>query len=298
MQSNLSGYGLLLAILAYATWGCFPLFFTLLADVAAIEVLVSRIIGSLIATLLVIFLLQKQAELWRVLHDRKRLISLFFSSIFIAINWLIFIWAVQDNRVMETSLGYYMTPLVSLFLSRFFMKETFHPLQAIAGWLAGIAVVWEIFFLGHWPWVALGLAMSFGIYGLLRKTCKVDALTGLTVETLMLCPFALLWIVWQVVGLDRTLAFGQEMHTTLLLMASGVLTAIPLLLFAGAMQRLNLSIVGFIMYINPTLQFLIAVFVLDEVFMQQRYVTFGLIWIALVVFVWGAYRLNAKTLNV
>lgn len=287
--------GLLMALAAYLLWGCFPLFFNLLSHVPSIEVLANRVIWSMLATLLVILVLGKRNRLFALLKNPEMMRWLALTSILISANWLIFIWAVAQHRVMESSLGYYMTPLVSLLLARVLLKETLHPLQAVAGALATIAVLWELYSLGSLPWVSLTLAMSFGFYGLVRKRYPVDGLSGLTVETLLIFPIAISWLIWQFWSPAQNLLFGEDLTTTLLLMASGIVTAVPLLLFAAAAKRLDLSVVGFIMYINPTMQFLIAVLIFKEDFPPQRLVTFVIIWTALVLFMWGMWQSRQKS---
>ncbi|WP_417584546.1 EamA family transporter RarD [Nitrincola sp.] len=287
--------GLLLALAAYTIWGCFPLFFNLLSHVSSVEVLANRIIWSMLVTMLVILVLGKRDSFVRLLKDPVLMRWLALTSLLISANWLIFIWAVAQHRVMEASLGYYMTPLISLLLARVLLKEALHPLQAIAGGLAAVAVGWELFSLGSFPWVSLSLALSFGFYGLVRKRYPVDGLNGLTVETMLIFPLALGWLAWQFISPAYQLDFGGDLTTTLLLVASGVMTAIPLLLFAAAAKRLDLSVVGFIMYINPTMQFLIAVLIFKEDFPPQRLVTFLFIWTALVLFMWGMWMANKKS---
>jgi chloramphenicol-sensitive protein RarD len=245
--------------------------------------------------MLVILVLGKRDSFIRLLKDPVLMRWLALTSLLISANWLIFIWAVAQHRVMEASLGYYMTPLVSLLLARVLLKEALHPLQAVAGGLAAVAVGWELFSLGSFPWVSLSLALSFGFYGLVRKRYPVDGLNGLTVETMLIFPLAISWLVWQFMSPAYELDFGGDLTTTLLLVASGIMTAIPLLLFAAAAKRLDLSVVGFIMYINPTMQFLIAVLIFKEDFPPQRLVTFLFIWTALVLFMWGMWMGNKQS---
>ena len=281
--------GLGLALAAYMIWGCFPLFFSLLTSVTASEVLVHRVIWSLLATLLISFIFKRGQGLLALLQQPVALAWLALSSLLVASNWLIFIWAVGQNRVMEASLGYFLTPLVSLVLARLLMKEKLHFWQAAAGWLAAIAVVWELVSLGSLPWLPLSLALTFGFYGLIRKQHPVDALHGLTAETLWMLPLALIWLGWAFIS-NTPLGFGSTPQISLLLVASGIITAAPLLLFAAAAQRLDLSVVGFIMYINPTLQFISAVVILNEDYPPERLITFAFIWAAMLLFMWGLWQ--------
>lgn len=281
--------GLGLAVAAYMIWGCFPLFFSLLNSVTASEVLAHRVIWSLMATLLISLVFKRGRGLLALIQQPVALGWLALSSLLVACNWLIFIWAVGQQRVMEASLGYFLTPLVSLVLARIFLKEKLHFWQAAAGWLAAIAVVWELFSLGSLPWIPLSLALTFGFYGLVRKQHPVDALHGLTAETMWMLPLAMIWLGWALLG-DQYLGFGTSWQISLLLMASGLITAAPLLLFAAAAQRLDLSVVGFIMYINPTMQFISAVVILKEDFPPERLITFALIWAAMLLFMWGLWQ--------
>ncbi|MDF1588076.1 MAG: EamA family transporter RarD [Gammaproteobacteria bacterium] len=282
--------GLILAISAYTIWGCFPLYFNYLSTVLPIEVLSHRVIWSLFATLILAIGLHRFNKLVNALHDRKVIAWLGLSSVLIAINWLVYIWAISQHRIVESSLGYFITPLVSLVLARIVFKERLDRLQIWAGIIALVAILWEVVSLGQLPWISLVLSTAFALYGVVRKMCPVDGLSGLTIETLWLLPFALIWIFWREQDVTNGLAFGHDLNLSLLLIGSGIITALPLVLFATATRLIDLSIIGFIMYINPTMQFLIGVFILHEAFPAQRIVTFGLILIALILFMVGMWR--------
>lgn len=284
--------GLLLAISAYGLWGCFPLFFSLLAGVSAFEVLAHRIVWAYVFTGLVILAMGRRKQLAALIANRRALAWLSLSAALISVNWLVFIWAVTAGRVLESSLGYFITPLVSLFLGRLLLKESMNRWQVVAGFIALIAVLFELVALGRLPWVSLVLAGSFGLYGLVRKMQPVDSLNGLQVETMVVVPLALLYLAW--LWTAGQLTFAQSLHESLLLVAAGALTAVPLLLFAAAARRLDLIVVGFIMYLNPTLQFLSAVFILDEAYPPQRLLTFVLIWIAMALFMAGMWQTQRR----
>lgn len=286
--------GILLAVAAYSIWGIFPLFFSYLSTVSPMEVVAHRIIWSLTATLLLGILLKRWSKLFIAFKDKKLIAWMGLSALLIAINWVTYIWAVTNHRVLESSLGYFMTPVVSLMLARLFFKERLHPLQAWAGVLATVALVWEFISLGTIPWISLVLALAFAFYGVVRKYCNIDGISGLTVEMLWLLPLGLSWIAWQVLVQHTTLDFGNNQTMTLLLISSGFLTALPLVLFAMAARRVDLSTVGFIMYINPTIQFLIAIFILNEAYPPQRMVTFGIIWFALILFMMGLWLMRKQ----
>lgn len=286
--------GIILAVAAYSIWGIFPLFFSYLSDIAPIEVVTHRIIWSLVAMLLLGLLLRRWGKLFTALTDKKLIAWMGLSALLIGINWMTYIWAVANHRVLESSLGYFMTPVVSLILARLFFNERLHPLQAWAGFLAVVAIIWEFISLGTIPWISLVLAVAFAFYGVVRKHCNVDGISGLTIEMFWLLPLGMGWIAWQIFSQHNALAFGSSQTMTLLLISSGFITALPLVLFAMAARRIDLSIVGFIMYINPSIQFLIAVFVLNESYPPQRMVTFGIIWFALILFMMGLWKMRKE----
>lgn len=281
--------GLVYGLTAYTIWGLFPWYFHLLIQVDPWQVLTQRIIWSFLFVSVIVLLLRHWTPIKAALTQSKILLGLCLSSLLIAANWLIFIWAVGQDRVVESSLGYFITPLVSVLLARIFLKESLDFYRLTAVILALMGVLWLILQLGLIPWVSLSLAASFGFYGLVRKTVPVDSLTGLWIETGILLPFALIWWIWlETQGQSQLLSEGLQ--TTSLLIFLGALTAIPLLLFASAAKRLSLTTVGFMMYINPTMQFLTAIYWLKEPFSQQQLIAFLFIWVALVVFSIGAIR--------
>lgn len=281
--------GLVYGLTAYTIWGLFPWYFHFLTHVDPWQVLIQRIIWSFLLVTLIALVLRHWSAIKLALSQPKTLLGLCISSLLIAANWLIFIWAVGQDRVVESSLGYFITPLVSVLLARVFLKESLDIYRLTAVVLALIGVLWLVVQLGVVPWVSLSLAASFGLYGLARKKVPVDSLTGLWVETGILLPFALIaWIGLEVQGQSQL--FSEGFQTTFLLIYSGALTAAPLLLFASAAQRLSLTAVGFMMYINPTMQFLTAIYLLKEPFTQQQLIAFLFIWVALVVFSIGAIR--------
>ncbi|PHS71493.1 MAG: protein RarD [Methylophaga sp.] len=284
--------GLILAVTAYSIWGFFPLYFSYLNTVSPVEVLSQRIIWSLVATLSLGLLLGYRNKLLTALKDIKLIGWLGLSALLISINWLVYIWAVGHHRVLEASLGYFISPVVSLILARLFFKENLHPLQVWAGIIATLAILWEFISIGQLPWVSLILAFAFALYGVVRKYCAIDGINGMTIETIWLLPPALIWIGWQSLQPSNTLSFGTDQTVTLLLIGVGFLSALPLVLFAMATRRIDLSVVGFIMYINPTMQFLIGVFVLEEAYPAERLITFALIWLALLLFTMGLFKLR------
>jgi len=289
--------GLILAVTAYSIWGLFPLYFSYLNAVSSVEVLAQRIIWSLVATLFVGIFLGYGNQLITALRDKKLTAWLGLSALLIGINWLVYIWAVGQHRVIETSLGYFISPIVSLILAKIFFKENLHPFQVWAGVIASLAILWEFISIGQLPWVSLILAFAFALYGVVRKHCVIDGISGMSIETLWLLPFALIWISWQSLEPSTSLSFGSQQTITLLLIGVGCLSALPLVLFAMATRRIDLSVVGFIMYINPTMQFLIGVFVLEESYPPERLITFVLIWLALLLFTMGLFQLRKTAIT-
>jgi chloramphenicol-sensitive protein RarD len=209
-------------------------------------------------------------------------------ALFIALNWGIYIYAVESRQVLQASLGYFLTPLVNVALGLLILREQISRLQGVAVVLAALAIIYQLVLLGVVPWISLLLAFSFGTYGLLRKKVSLDGLSGLFVETMLLLPVGLLALGWLSAG-DQS-HFTDTPGMTLLLLSSGIVTAIPLLLFAGAARRLRLSTIGFLMYINPTLQFALALLVFNEPLSEAKLLSFGLIWVALGLYSWSAWR--------
>ncbi len=283
--------GLALAVFSYFMWGFYPLFFSYLTSVNAVEVMVHRVIWSFVFTLVFALSLPTlRQQLMRLLRNKTALKWLSLSAIFIAINWLTYIIAVEQKLVIQASLGFFISPLVTLLMGWLILKERVHPLQLWAGGFALIAVLWELWQIGSLPWVACILSIAFASYGLVRKVYPVDGVAGLLIETLLLMPFCLVFVVWQFGSASQEVGFASDSNTTLLLICSGIITALPLILFARAIRDVNYSIIGFLMYINPTMQFLIAVLVLHEPMNASRWVTFGIVWFAMGLFLLGMHR--------
>jgi chloramphenicol-sensitive protein RarD len=275
--------GLVYGLLAYGLWGLVPAYFKALGHVRPAEVLANRIIWSVVFLALLVTVLRRWQLLARCLRTRGLVLLLVASSLLNGLNWFVYIYAVATQRIMQTSLGYYVTPLVSVLLGMVFFGERLRRWQAAALSLATCGVLYLALDGGEWPWIALCLALSFGTYGLLRKKAAVDALTGLAVETTVLLPAALAAVAWW--ARDGSLALGHLDRTTdALLASSGAVTAIPLLCFGLAARRLRLSTLGFLQYIAPSLQFLQAVLFFGESFTPPRQVSFGLIWAALALY--------------
>ncbi len=275
--------GALAALAAFSLWGVFPVYFKAVAHLPLAEVISHRVVWTTVFVGLLVLFGGRLRNLRRVLADGKLLRTLFLSSLLVSTNWLIFIWAVAHDRVLESSLGYFINPLVSVALGLLFLKEKLSLRQGLAVGLATIAVGILIVRHGAVPWVALSLAFSFGFYGLIRKLAAVDAYTGLFVEVALITPPVLAYLIYLGVEGNGVFTLGRP-DTAGLLILAGLMTATPLVLFALAAKRLRLSTVGFFQYIAPTGHFLLAVFVYGEPFTDALQWTFGLIWLALAIY--------------
>lgn len=278
--------GALAAFGAFLCWGLFGLYFKALGQVPAAEVLAHRVLGGAVFAALLLAVLGGAKDLRPLLADRSTLLRLGASAVAIAVNWGLFVWSVAHGRALEASLGYYIYPLVSVLLGRVLLGESMNRRQAAAVLLVAAGVGWQVSHGSGVPWVALGLAVSFGLYGLLRKTIAVPALAGLVVETVWLAPLAGLYLAVHGGGIGPDLG-GR---TLALLALAGPVTAVPLALFAYGARRLRLSTIGLMMYMNPTVQMLVAVFVLGETFTSAHAVTFAAIWAGVGLYAWPRSR--------
>jgi chloramphenicol-sensitive protein RarD len=275
--------GLLLAAAAYTVWGLFPMYFKALHHVPPLQVLMHRVVWSLVFLLIVLAARRQWDWLSRARRDRKILGGFAASAILLSLNWFVYIWAVDQGRVVDASLGYFITPLVNVMLGFVLLGERLRPVQWSAVGLAAAGVAWLAWHSGGLPWVALVLAATFGSYGLLRKTAQLGALEGLTLETLLMFPVACAYLVWQnAAGSDAFI--GAPLSAQLLLAAAGPITAIPLLMFAAGARRISMSLLGLLQYIAPTLQFLLGVALYHEPFGGARLAGFALIWGGLAVY--------------
>lgn len=286
-QAQLAGIGY--GLLAYGIWGFFPLFFRQLGHVPPMDVLSNRAVWACLFVGLLLTVGRRWGKVLAVVQRPRQFAMLALAALLVGSNWLVFLWAVADRQVVASSLGYFLTPLVNVLLGLLVLKERLNRLEWVSVGLAVGAIGNEILTLGSLPWVSLFLAGTFGTYGLVRKQVPVDALSGLWLETLAMLPVCGLYALWQ--GQHGHLVFAaHDALTTSLLIAAGALTALPLIAFAAATQRLDLATVGMLMYINPTLQFLTAVVLFGEPLQPARLVSFGLIWLGLFVFSWSAWR--------
>jgi chloramphenicol-sensitive protein RarD len=276
-------YGFAAALAAFFGWGLLPVYWKSLITVNPFEILCHRVVWSLVFIAVILTLRRGWDATFAPLKSRRDRLILTASSLMIGFNWLLYIWAVNNDHVLDTSLGYYITPLVNVLLGFVFFRERLRPLQMIAIGLAALGVINSVVAHGHLPWISLALAVSFGLYGLLRKVASVESLPGLFLETMVLGPFALGYILWlQAHGASAL--FHQGIHVDLLLVGAGVVTASPLIGFAYGARRLQLTTVGLLQYLAPSIAFLLGVFVYREPFNASHLITFALIWFGLAVY--------------
>lgn len=274
--------GSIYALLAYGAWGLLPVYWKFLGPISAIEVLCHRIIWSLAFLSVMLILQQRQAEVRVLLKSRHSLGLLLITAALLTCNWGLYIYGVNTDRVVETSLGYFINPLLSVFLGFVFLKEPLLRGQQIAVGLAAIGVGYFVWQFGAVPWIALGLALTFAFYGLLRKVVRVPPMVGLAVETLLITPAALILVAyWGVSGAGN---FGSSLTLTLLFVGAGIVTSMPLLWFNNAAKRLRLSTLGLFQYLAPSTQLTLGVLLYREPFTATHAITFGFIWTALLLY--------------
>lgn len=274
--------GVLSALVAYVLWGVFPVYFKLVQAVPPTEVLTHRIIWAVPFGALILQSRRQWPEVRRAFASPTTLFWLALAALAISVNWFIYIWAVQQEEVLQASLGYYINPLVYVLVGVLFLKERLRRPQVISVLLAAIGVSYLTIRGGQFPWVAISLALLFTLYGVIRKQVAVGAMPGLFIETLLLFPFALGWLGWLM--LSDLAEFGHSgLSMSLLLVLAGPLTVVPLLLFAIAARRLTLTVIGFMQFIAPTLQFIVGIFY-GEVLTTAHLVCFGCIWTAVAIF--------------
>ncbi|SCB29872.1 EamA family transporter RarD [Cupriavidus alkaliphilus] len=285
--------GILYALLAYLIWGLLPLYIKSLPGIAPMEILLHRMVWSLVFLGLILAWRRQWAWLGQVVRDRRLLLSFAASAALLCANWFLYIWAVSANRVVDASLGYFINPLFSVLLGVVFLHERLRRLQWLAIAVAAAGVAWLTMAAGQLPWIALGLAASFGGYGLLRKTGALGALEGLSLETLLLFPLAAAALGW-------LFATGQDSFTHAapgtqwLLLLAGPVTAVPLLFFAAGARRIPLSLLGLLQYTGPTLQLLLGVWLWHEPFPAQKQVGYALIWLSLALYAAEGLWMNAR----
>jgi chloramphenicol-sensitive protein RarD len=283
--------GVIYAVLAYSAWGLFPLYWKLLVQVPAIELVCHRIIWSMVLLMGMLSMQGRIAEFQQLWRSPNTIRALLLTTCIITSNWGIYIYAVNTGRIVETSLGYYINPLVSVLMGALILKEKLNRAQKIAVSIATISVATFVWNFGQVPWIAIVLAISFASYGLFRKLIVVTPIVGLTVETVLATPIALMWV--SDIGITGTGSFGTHWQVTLLLIGCGFVTALPLLWFNLAAKRLKLSTLGFFQYIAPSFQLLLGVMLYREPFTPIHAVTFLLIWLAIAIYSIASLQTNA-----
>lgn len=281
-NTTTSNKGFVFALSAFLIWSCFPLYFKQLQAYDAIEIIVHRIIWTFVLLLLLLAVTRPKSALARLKQEPKWLFLTFVSGFLIASNWLTYVWSVNNNQIIEASLGYFMSPLAGVALSFFVLKEPLRPLQRLALMAAVLGVLWQIVLLGSVPMVSLILALTFSVYGLVQRKTPLDSITALFIETALLVPFCLVWLLLNDVASSQ-LGFWWSSHIWLLMLA-GPITLIPLLLYNKSTKLVNFNTLSFMNYLPPTLILLMAIMLYQEPFHQERWGVFGLIWCGLILF--------------
>lgn len=286
--------GIAYATLAFFFWGIFPLYFHALAEVPALEMLAHRMLWSLLFLAIVLTARRQWKWLPQTLRRPRILASFVASAVLLSANWFVYIWSVNNGHVIDASLGYFINPLINVLLGVMVLKEKLRRAQWVAIAVAAGGVLWLTWSAGQVPWIALILGMTFGAYGLLRKTAALAALEGLSLETMILFPLALIYVVWLTVQGQNTFVNSEFDSTRWLLAAAGPITAIPLLLFAAGARKIPMAALGLLQYLSPTMQALLGVWVFHETFPPARLIGFVIIWAALALYVaeglWAARR--------
>ncbi|MDD2534520.1 MAG: EamA family transporter RarD [Eubacteriales bacterium] len=286
--------GLTAALASYVIWGVLPIYWKQLKAVNAVEVLSHRIIWSFVFVVLLIFSMRQWATVREVIRNRKKLLLIFAAAILITINWGLFIWSIQVNRILDSSLGYFINPLVAVLLGVFIFREKLDRWQQVAIGLATAGVLVLIIEFGQFPWLSMSLALSFGFYGAIKKFVQIPSIIGLALETAFILPLALGWVMFR--QITQVGALGRvSLVETVLLLGAGVITAVPLLLFAEGASRIPLSMMGITQYISPTMMFILGLFVYHEPFKLVNGISFGLIWLALIVYTISQTKWVVKT---
>ncbi|WP_127346099.1 EamA family transporter RarD [Pseudidiomarina mangrovi] len=275
--------GVLFAIAAYTIWGVAPIYFKLLAAVPAAEILSHRIIWSFILVFGLILLTSRLERLKPILRHRPTMLKLALATVLLGGNWFLFIWAVNADRILDASLGYYINPLLNVAIGMAFFGERMRRMQWVAIAMAVTGVMVQIVSFGEVPWIALVLATSFSVYGGIRKRLPVDSITGLWLETLILLPIVLIYMLFFANSMAADMS-QNSWSLNLLLIAAGIVTTVPLLCFTAAAQRIRYSTLGFFQYIGPSLMFVVAVWLYNEPLAMDKLVTFGIIWAALALY--------------
>jgi chloramphenicol-sensitive protein RarD len=289
--------GIISAISAYTMWGVAPLYFKLIDHINADEILVHRVVWATVLLMLVVLLTKRWGNFIATISQPKLVCRLTVSAAFLAVNWFMFIWAVNNDHLLDASLGYYINPLFSVALGVIFLGERLRPWQLFAVGLAFVGVLIQLFMIGSLPVISLALAGTFGIYGLLRKKMPLDSFVGLLIESLMMLPIALIyWLVF--LKTSTTNMLDNAMSLNMLLVCAGIVTTAPLLCFTAATKRMTLSALGFFQYIGPSIMFILATFYYQEPLYFAKMITFACIWTALAIFSFDSFKARKRTVTV
>lgn len=292
MFADRTKQGVLFALGAYLSWGVAPIYFKALNGFDASDILMHRIVWSVLTLILFIFVAKQWGKVKAAFRDTKIIFILLVSAILLAGNWLVFIWSVNNDHLLDASLGYYINPLLNVLLGRLFLGEKLRPMQKVAVGAAFVGVASLVVSHGSLPWVALFLACSFGTYGLLRKKIPVESMPGLLLESLMMLPFALYF--WAFHAPTSSNLVENTWQVNVLLISAGLVTTVPLIFFNAAAQRIKYSTLGFFQYIAPSMMFLMAVLLFDEPLDEARLITFAFVWGGLAIFTMDSLRTYRK----
>ncbi|WNC71950.1 EamA family transporter RarD [Thalassotalea psychrophila] len=288
-QVNENKSGVLNALAAYGMWGLAPLYFKLLEHVSAPEILVHRIIWSFALLVIIVLAMGNWRKVQRILVNPKMLAWLLLTSVILGANWLIFIWAINNNYLLEASLGYFINPLFSVALGMLFLGERLRKWQKIAVIFALCGVIIQLISIGSIPVIALGLAGTFGIYGLFRKKLMVESVPGLLIESALMLPLGIAyWLFYMDTPTSNMMLNDSQLNITLI--AAGLVTTAPLICFTAAAKRLSLATLGFFQYLGPTLMFILAIVLYKEQLIFEKLLTFVFIWIAIAIYSWDSIR--------
>ena len=280
MKQKSELFGWLIGLAAFIWWGLAPIYFKEITHVDALEILAHRVMWSIPVALLLMFALKKPIKVIAIIKNRKTLLSLLATTLLISINWYIFTWAVTNEKILATSLGYFINPVMSILMGVIILGERLSRLQWAAVSFVVLGVANQVFNYGEIPWIALSLATSFAIYGFIKKQIKIDSLNGFLVETTLALPFSAGYIIWTLMN-GQALFLNHATSTDLLLMAGGVITAVPLIMFASAAQKIPLSGIGFLQFIAPSITFVLATQVYAEPLSNEQLMSFVFIWLGL-----------------
>ena len=289
MNRNESKKGVLFALAAFSFWGIVPIYFRFLDHVSPLEIVAHRVVWTVFLLIVLLTLTGQTKRFMALLRPGKRTVLLTASALLISSNWMVFVWAVSHERILETSLGYFINPLVNVLLGTVFLGERLRRMQQVAVALATAGVAYLIIDLGALPWVSLVLPVSFGLYGFIRKQVEVESLHGLLIEMLVLFPFAGMYLGYLLFK-ERGSFLMVDSNTDALLLLTGPFTVFPLGCFAAGARRITLSTLGFVQYLAPTLTFFVAVFLYREPFLRAQLIAFSCIWVSLAIFSVDGYR--------